>query len=70
VPQSTDDVLIPCEWTIKLDQAAITVNSLLIDGAVRFDEAQASTIISASYINIRAGKLAAGYPDKPFPGKI
>lgn len=70
VPGTTDDVLIPCEWSVKLNVDSLTVNSLTLDGTLRFDESRAQTTLSASYIWARGGKLAAGLLAQPFPNKI
>ena len=70
VPGPNDDVLIPCEWTIKLNLPAVEVHSLKIDGTLRFDDTIDAITLKSSYIWVRGGKLVAGLPDAPFPGKI
>ena len=60
MPTETDDVLIPCEWTVKLNLPTAKFNSIIIDGTLRFDEALPSTRLEVSYIWVRAGKILAG----------
>ena len=38
IPKEGDDVLVPCNITLIIDLAEISVNSITIDGIVKFDE--------------------------------
>ena len=70
MPQTGEDVLIPCEWTVKYDLASASFNSITIDGMVRFDETLPAIKLLVSYIFVRGGKLAAGLADVPFNNKL
>jgi hypothetical protein len=58
VPQSGDDVQIPCPWNLLIDQD-ITVGTLIIDGIVRVDCSQDITI-TALNIWVRGGQFLVG----------
>lgn len=70
VPTENDDVLIPCEWSMSLNTNSLKVGSLTIDGSLRLDERIKTFNIEAGYIWVRGGKLAIGYADNRYDGKL
>jgi len=63
-------VVIPYAWNLILDTETPLFYNLTILGEVYFDVSRVETILRAKIIWVRSGKLIAGSPDSPFPGKI
>lgn len=60
VPQSGDDVKIPCEWSVSFNVASFEFGTLIIDGTLRISEEFENVHIKATNIWVRGGKLVAG----------